>query len=180
MQWRRGGGRLLQQRQWTRTKEELGKTTRPGFNVSKVFISIELLLTTRPARSLSLCLVWFFPVALRSAPQRRTKKGVMASITQSPMEILNQPRNDPNTRRQPMESPTVSHVIMYPLRIMSKPRLQGKRLVSSRCRVCCMLCDATWSFQPPKRCPKCRQFLDDPSLKVFIGDPENAVSGTTI
>ena len=30
--------------------------------------------------------------------------------------------------------------------------------------------------QPPKRCIDCRQFLDDSSLKVFIGDPENAVS----
>ena len=32
--------------------------------------------------------------------------------------------------------------------------------------------------QPPKRCIDCRQFLDDPSFKVFIGDPENAVRHT--
>lgn len=30
--------------------------------------------------------------------------------------------------------------------------------------------------QPPRRCQFCRQFLDDPSLRVFLGDPENAVS----
>ena len=30
-------------------------------------------------------------------------------------------------------------------------------------------------MQPPKRCIDCRQFLDDPSFKVFPGDPENAV-----
>ena len=30
--------------------------------------------------------------------------------------------------------------------------------------------------QPPLRCGQCRQFLDDPSLKQFMGDPENAVS----
>jgi DNA (cytosine-5)-methyltransferase 1 len=29
--------------------------------------------------------------------------------------------------------------------------------------------------QPPKRCIDCRQFLDDPSFKVFLGDPENAM-----
>ena len=29
--------------------------------------------------------------------------------------------------------------------------------------------------QPPKRCSECRQFMDDSSFKVFLGDPENAV-----
>ena len=29
--------------------------------------------------------------------------------------------------------------------------------------------------QPPLRCTDCRQFLDDQSIGVFIGDPENAV-----
>ena len=32
--------------------------------------------------------------------------------------------------------------------------------------------------QPPRRCLDCRQFLDDSSLKTFLGDPENAVSYT--
>jgi hypothetical protein len=47
-----------------------------------------------------------------------------------------------------------------------------------KCILCRVMLDGL-SLQPPKRCPKCRQFLDDPSLKVFIGDPENAVRGTT-
>ena len=29
--------------------------------------------------------------------------------------------------------------------------------------------------QPLKRCPQCKQYLDDQSLQAFIGDPENAV-----
>ena len=29
---------------------------------------------------------------------------------------------------------------------------------------------------PPARCKECRQLLDDPDLKIFPGDPEDAVS----
>ena len=31
-------------------------------------------------------------------------------------------------------------------------------------------------IQAPKPCIYCRQHLDDPKLKVFIGDPPNAAS----
>eukprot|EP00731_Ephydatia_muelleri_P024750 Em0016g1021a len=30
-------------------------------------------------------------------------------------------------------------------------------------------------IEPLKRCPQCKQYLDDQSLQAFIGDPENAV-----
>ncbi len=29
--------------------------------------------------------------------------------------------------------------------------------------------------EEPQRCNQCRQMMDDPDLKVFIGDPEDAV-----
>ena len=31
------------------------------------------------------------------------------------------------------------------------------------------------SSQPPQRCSDCKQFLDDKSITIFVGDPENAV-----
>ena len=31
--------------------------------------------------------------------------------------------------------------------------------------------------QPPPRCRLCKQYMDDPNLKIYPGDPDNAVSG---
>ena len=35
------------------------------------------------------------------------------------------------------------------------------------------------SPQPPARCKYCRQYLDDPTLKIHPGDPDDAVSTHT-
>lgn len=32
----------------------------------------------------------------------------------------------------------------------------------------------------PPKCVDCRQYLDDPDLKFFQGDPDNAVSGSLL